>query len=81
MRRALDRLLRLDAHHYELAYGIAEAYASLGDVDSTLLWLEKAFLERSGALLVVNLDPSFAPVRGDPRFRGFAARVGVPAIQ
>lgn len=77
-RRALDRLLRLNADDYELAFGIAEAYASLGDVDHTLLWLEKAFAERSGSLLVLNLDPEFAPVRADPKFSAFVARVGLP---
>jgi hypothetical protein len=45
------------------------------------VWLEKAFGERSGALLLMNLDPEFAPVRADPRFRGFTARVGLPPIQ
>ena len=76
-----ERLLRLEAKDYDLEYGIAEAYASRGDLDHTLFWLEKAFSERSGALLLMNLDPEFAPVRADPRFRGFAARVGLPVIQ
>jgi TolB-like protein/Flp pilus assembly protein TadD len=80
-RRTLDRLLRLNADDYELAFGIAEAYASLGDVDHTLLWLEKAFAERSGSLLLLNVNPEFAPVRADPRFRGFIARVGLPVVQ
>jgi hypothetical protein len=71
----------LGANDYELEYGIAEAYGSLGDLDHTLMWLEKAFGERSGALLLMNLDPEFAPVRADPRFRGFTARVGLPPIQ
>jgi len=80
-RRVIGRLLGLGANDYELEYGIAEAYASLGDLDQTLVWLEKAFGERSGALLLLNLDPEFALVRTAPRFRGFTARVGLPQIQ
>jgi hypothetical protein len=46
-RRVIGRLLGLGANDYELEYGIAEAYASLGDLDHSLVWLEKAFGERS----------------------------------
>lgn len=76
-RRTLDRLLRLNADDYEIAFSLAESYASLGDVDQTVRWLEKAFAERSGSLLLLNLDPSFAPVRADPRFLALSDRVGV----
>jgi hypothetical protein len=39
--------------------------------------MEKAFSERSGALLLLRLHPKFAPVRDDPRFKSFVSRVGL----
>jgi hypothetical protein len=40
-------------------------------------WIEKAFSERSGALLLLHLHPAFAPVREDSRFKAFVSRVGL----
>jgi hypothetical protein len=39
--------------------------------------LEQAFAERSGALLLLNVHPEFAPVRDNPQFREFVARTGL----
>jgi hypothetical protein len=46
-----------------------------------LPWLEKAYDERSGALLLLNVVPQFAGVRSDPRFRAFTARAGLPTAK
>lgn len=78
-RDMLERLIRLAKNDYGLAFNVASVYASMGDVDRMLPWLETAFSERSGALLLLNVVPQFAGVRTDPRFRAFAARAGLPA--
>jgi DNA-binding winged helix-turn-helix (wHTH) protein/TolB-like protein/tetratricopeptide (TPR) repeat protein len=78
---ALERLIPLAREDHELAINVAAVYASVGDMEQALPWLELAFTERSGALLLLNVIPQFAGVRSDPRFRAFAARVGLPAVK
>jgi DNA-binding winged helix-turn-helix (wHTH) protein/TolB-like protein len=79
-RHVLDRLVR-EADNRHAEFQVAEAYASIGDVEHMLPWLEKAFAVRDGALLMLNMNQRFAPVRSDARFRAFTARVGLPVVQ
>jgi tetratricopeptide (TPR) repeat protein len=55
---------------------IAIIYASLGDTDQAMNWLEKSFAERfnPGVLLRPGLDP----LRSDPRFQDLVRRIGLP---
>lgn len=80
-RSVLERLIRLARNDYGLALNVASIYASMGDVPSMLPWLETAFAERTGALLLLNVHPPIEPVRSDPRFRAFTARMGLPALR
>jgi DNA-binding winged helix-turn-helix (wHTH) protein/TolB-like protein/Tfp pilus assembly protein PilF len=78
-RQTAERLERQAQQDFGLSSIVASAYASTGDVDAMLPWLEKAFAERSGALLFLNVHPLFAVVRKDARFRAFVARAGLPS--
>jgi DNA-binding winged helix-turn-helix (wHTH) protein/TolB-like protein/tetratricopeptide (TPR) repeat protein len=80
-RRTADRIGRQAQQDFGLSYLVASAYASLGDVDAMLPWLEKAFAERTGGLLLLNVHPMFAAVREDPRFQAFVARTGLPPLR
>jgi predicted Zn-dependent protease len=59
---------------------IAEMYATLGDGDETVAWLERA--ERAGetSLRWLNVDPAFDAVRSDPDFRDLVERVTAPSV-
>jgi serine/threonine protein kinase/TolB-like protein/Flp pilus assembly protein TadD len=50
---------------------------ALGQNDQAFDWLEKAFVDRSGALLYLKVDPVFDPVRKDARFEDLMRRVGL----
>jgi DNA-binding winged helix-turn-helix (wHTH) protein/TolB-like protein/tetratricopeptide (TPR) repeat protein len=80
-RQMADRIGRQAQQDFGLAYTVASAYACTGDVDAMLPWLEKAYGERSGALLFLNVHPMFAAVRQDPRFQAVVARVGLPPLR
>jgi tetratricopeptide (TPR) repeat protein len=54
----------------------AQMYVRTGDVDRAIAALEHAYQKREGALAWVNVEPSFQPLRADPRFRRIADRVG-----
>lgn len=60
-----------------LEFMVASSYAALGDAEGMVPWMEKAFSERTGALLLLHLHPKFAPVRDDPRYKAFVSRVGL----
>jgi len=54
---------------------IAMIYASLGDTDQAMTWLEKGYNERFNP--GVLLRPGFDPLRSDPRFRNLMQRIGL----
>jgi TolB-like protein/DNA-binding winged helix-turn-helix (wHTH) protein len=64
---------------------VAEIYASLGDKDRALYWLEEAFRNRNitaaaagVGLEMINVDPMMDPLRSDPRFKDLLRRIGLP---
>ena len=61
--------------------GIALVYAALGENDTALTWLEKAFEEKAESLLNINADPKLDRLRGDPRFVEFMKRIGLGNYQ
>ena len=52
-------------------------YGYLGEMDHAFAWLEKCVESRDGGLIIMRVDPPFAPLRSDPRFEQVARRVGV----
>jgi len=42
--------------------------------------LEKAFLERDGLLMTLNIEWHLDPLRSDRRFQDLVRRVGLPAV-
>jgi hypothetical protein len=57
---------------------MAIVYSGLKDKDEAFRWLEKAYEEREGNLVYLNVEPRFDAIRSDPRFRDLARRVGLP---
>jgi adenylate cyclase len=76
LRSLLDRLLAAVNHNPALEPAVASAYASLGDVDRAVEWLEKAFKNRTPALVSYNADFVFDSIRGDPRFQQLMKNIG-----
>jgi TolB-like protein/DNA-binding winged helix-turn-helix (wHTH) protein/Flp pilus assembly protein TadD len=60
---------------YSNASEIAVVYASLGDTDQAMNWLEKGYDERFNP--GVLLRPGFDPLRSDPRFQNLVHRIGL----
>jgi TolB-like protein/DNA-binding winged helix-turn-helix (wHTH) protein/Flp pilus assembly protein TadD len=61
---------------YSNAPEIAIVYASLGDTDQAMNWLEKGYQERFNP--GVLLRPGFDPLRSDSRFEELIHRIGLP---
>jgi hypothetical protein len=56
---------------------IASAYIGMGNNDQAIASLEKAYAQHSNGLIVLNVDPAYDPLRGDPRFQNLLRRVGL----
>ena len=55
---------------------VAELYSLLGEKDSAMVWLERAYLQHSFYLLYLKVWPGFDPLRDDPRFKELEKRAG-----
>ncbi len=55
----------------------AMIYARLGDNARALTELERAFAEHSGDMIFINVEPSFDPIRNEPRFKALVRRMGL----
>jgi Major intrinsic protein len=56
---------------------VASLYARLGERDKAIEYLQKAYENRDGGMLLLNSDPSFDAIRSDPRFQELVRRVGL----
>jgi len=56
----------------------ARNFASLGDKEQALQWLEKAYAERDSDLVYLGVEPMYDPLRSDPRFADLLRRIGLP---
>jgi len=74
--KLLSDLKKRSRPGYSHGSEIAVIYASLGDSDQAMNWLEKGYEERfnPGVLLRPGLDP----LRADPRFQDLVRRIGLP---
>ena len=62
----------------ECRYRIASFYAHLGDVDSSVPYLQQALEQREIALAYVRTAPEFQPFRSDPRVLEIMRQMGFP---
>jgi len=73
--KLLDVLKKRSSTGFSNASEIAMIYASMGDNDQAMNWLDKGFDERFNP--GVLLRPGFDPLRSDPRFQNLLHRVGL----
>ena len=62
---------------YNSPFGTAILYSQLGENSKALDSLEKAFDQRSLSMTELAIEPSFDPIRSDPRFQTLLRRVGL----
>lgn len=77
---SLRRLQRISRRRYVSAFLLAKVHLALGECDHAFELLQKAFDERCGWLLDLQVDPELKELQGDPRFVSLCRRVGHPEI-
>jgi serine/threonine-protein kinase len=78
--RTLVRHLETEDRRFPvLAVRLALVYAHLDEIDTAFDHLERAYERRDPWLTFANIDPAFAPLQDNPRFRDLIERVGLPS--
>jgi serine/threonine protein kinase/Tfp pilus assembly protein PilF len=57
---------------------VAEVYASLGDKNEAIRWLDQGYREHDEFLILLKVWPLFDPLRSDPRFEALVRRMNFP---
>jgi eukaryotic-like serine/threonine-protein kinase len=73
----LEELTMRSATGYVSAMWIALVHLGLSDLESLFHWLDRAFEERDGSLILITAAVEFDPVREDPRFKSLLGRMGL----
>ena len=73
----LQELVARAAHSYVSSMWIALIHLGLGDPDSLFHWLNRAYEERDGSLILIAAAREFDAVREDPRFNSLLDRMGL----
>jgi len=74
----LQELHERAASEYVLPRYFAEVYASLGNTDEALKWLEKGYEERDWGMLLLKTWSAWDSLRSDPRFDDLVKRMQFP---
>jgi tetratricopeptide (TPR) repeat protein len=77
--QALESLRVLSQKRFVSSFLFGFLYAGLGKKEKILEWLEKAYEERAGLLVYLNVERAFDPLRSEPRFQDLVRRMKLPA--
>ena len=73
--RAMDDL-RMRSSKYVLPLFLARIHTALGENDKAFDYLERVYADRSESIVWLKVDPTFEPLRQDPRFVALIKKVG-----
>jgi serine/threonine-protein kinase len=76
-RQYLARIEQASRSRYVIGDWVAKLCLALGDRAGALSWLERAADAGSTWTRFVDVDPAYAPLRGDPRFDAVRRRIGL----
>ncbi len=62
---------------YVSPFCFALIYSSLGDKEKAIVWLEKAYQERSPAMITLKVEPLFSRLQDDPKFKDLLRRLAL----
>jgi TolB-like protein/AraC-like DNA-binding protein len=60
------------------AWGLAEAYAALGNLDEAFYWLEQGYSRRMSWIPWIAWNPNFRSLQHDPRFSEMMEKLNLP---
>jgi TolB-like protein/DNA-binding winged helix-turn-helix (wHTH) protein/Flp pilus assembly protein TadD len=75
--RILSRLAELSEQRYVAAYDRALVYVGLGQKETAMAWLERAYRERNRSLQFSRVEPRLDPMRSHPPFQNLLKRLNL----
>jgi TolB-like protein/Tfp pilus assembly protein PilF len=75
----LQELRKLSKSRYVSPYSFALVFAGLGNKSQALVWLDKAYKGRDGALPFIKVNPRLASLHSDSHFEDLVRRMNFPA--
>src|SRR5579872_3849223 len=75
-RRALGNLEQASDSAYRMA-ALLIAYSGMGEKEKVIDLLQKAYSDRSNAVVQIKVDPLYDPIRNDPRFTDLLRHIGL----
>lgn len=79
IKKELEILVERSKYAEISLFGLAIRYAQLQDKENTLIWLEKAFLQRDAGIPYMNAVPIFDFVRKEPQFKAILKKMKLPS--
>jgi eukaryotic-like serine/threonine-protein kinase len=76
--KILAELNEMSKQAYVSPYDLAILYVGLGDKNRAIEELNRAYDDRAGWLIYLNVEPMFDPLRSDPRFADLVSRMKFP---
>ena len=76
--KILTELKEMAKQTYVSSYDLAILYVGLGDKEHALEQLNKAYEDRAGWIMDINVEPVFDSLRSDPRFAELVSRMKLP---
>lgn len=77
--KVADSLIELSRKRYVSGYGIAAIYVGLGENERAMQWLEKAYEERDGGLLMLKVEPLWEGLNSHAGFQSLLRRINLLA--
>lgn len=75
--KILARLAQLSKKQYVSPFYVALVYDGLHENEKALDWLEKAYTDRSNAIIFIKVDPELDGLRSNPRFQSLLRRLNL----
>jgi eukaryotic-like serine/threonine-protein kinase len=75
----IERLVEESAQRFVSPWGLASYFAIAGEPAAALDWLERAYAEKDGTLVWLNVHPRLDSLRHEPRFRDLLRRMQLDA--
>src|SRR5216683_1569937 len=75
--KLLGQLLEQSKKQYVSPFYVSIVYAGLHENEKAMDWLEKAYEDRSNAIIFLKVDPDFDGLRSNPRFQALLRRLAL----
>lgn len=76
--RILNELIELSKKVYVSPFYVSIIYLGLGENEKAMDWLEKAYDDRSNAIIFLKVDPDFDALRTNPRLQTMLRKLALP---